>query len=54
MITLRGGHLERDPILSAQALRKQLELLRRGLDPARRTHSPRLDDRDLAELQVHV
>ena len=48
------GHLQSDPIIRAQALRKQLQLLRRSLDPARRAHSPRLDDRDLAELQVHV
>ena len=39
---------------SAQALRKQLQPLRRGRDPTGRTHATVLDDRDLAEIQVHI
>jgi hypothetical protein len=49
-----AGHLKRHPIIRAQALREQLEPLRRRLDPTRRTHSTVLRDRDLAEIEVHV
>jgi hypothetical protein len=49
-----AGHLERHPIVRAQALREQLEPLRRRLDPPRRAHHPRLADRDLTEIAMHV
>ena len=49
-----AGHLEHHPIARAQALREQLQRLRRRLDPARRTDLARLHDRDLAEVAVNV
>ena len=49
-----AGHLEHHPIACAEALREQLERRRRRLDPPRRTHLARLDDRDLAEIAVDV
>jgi hypothetical protein len=47
-------HLERDPIVAPQALREQLELLGPGRDPPRRAKLTVLDERHLAEIQMHV
>ena len=49
-----AGHLQRHPIARAEALREQLQRLRRRLDPARRADLAGLDDRDLAEVAMHV
>jgi hypothetical protein len=47
-------HLERHPVDSAEALGKQLERLRRHLDPPGRTNLAALGDRDLGEVAVDV
>lgn len=49
-----AGHLERHPVSRAQALHKQLELLRLGLNPPRGTDFSILRDRHLAELEMDV
>jgi hypothetical protein len=49
-----AGHLQRHPILGPEASGEQLEHVRRRLDPPRRPHRPRLADRDLAEIAMHV
>jgi hypothetical protein len=49
-----ASHLERHPIVRAQAPREQLERLRGRLDPTRRAHRAVLRDRDLTEIAVHV
>ena len=49
-----AGHLKRDPIIGARALREQLEPLRPRLDPTGRAHRTVLRDRDLTEIQMHV
>jgi hypothetical protein len=46
--------LERDPVIRAKALSEQLDLTGLGLDPTRRAELTILDDRDLAEIQVHI
>ena len=43
-----------ESVRRAQALREQLEPLRRRLYPTRRAHRAVLRDRDLAEIAVHV
>jgi hypothetical protein len=49
-----ASHLKSDAISRAQAPGEQLERRRRGLDPPRRTHLARLDDRHLAEIAVDI
>jgi hypothetical protein len=46
--------LERDLVIRAEALRKQLELRAPGPDPPRRAHPALLRDRHLAKLAMHV
>jgi hypothetical protein len=46
--------LERDLVIRAEALRKQLELRPPGPDPPRRAHPALLGDRHLAKLAMHV
>ena len=47
-------HLERHPVIRAKAPCEQLDLLGLGLDPTRRAELTILDDRDLAEIQMHI
>ena len=49
-----ADHLERHPIVLPQALSEELDLIRPGLDPARRADPSFLCDRHLAELEVDV
>jgi hypothetical protein len=49
-----AGRLQRDFIITAEALREQLKRRRRGLHPPRQPHLARLRDRDLAEVAMHV
>jgi hypothetical protein len=47
-------HLQRHSIIRPKARGEQLDLLGLGLDPASRAYLTILDDRDLAEIQVHA
>jgi len=47
-------HLKRHPIIRGKAPREQLDLLWLGLDPTGRAKLTILDDRDLAEIQMHI
>jgi hypothetical protein len=49
-----AGDLERDPVVSAEALGEELDRLRLGLDPPRGADLSLLRDRHLAELEVDV
>jgi hypothetical protein len=49
-----ASDLEHHPIACAEALREQLKRLRRHLDPPSRPDLASLDDRDLAEIAMHV
>jgi hypothetical protein len=49
-----AGHLKRDLIITAEALREQRQRLRLGLHPRGQPHRARLRDRDLAEVAMHV
>jgi hypothetical protein len=50
----RPGHLERHSVRRRQALREQLERLRRRRDPTGRAQITVLDDSDLTEIAVHI
>src|SRR5215218_8620864 len=47
-------HLQRHPIARRKTRREQLKPLRRRRDPTSRAQRAALDDRDLAEIAVHV
>jgi hypothetical protein len=49
-----AGRLENHPIIRRDALREQLQLLRRRRDPSGRARSAAVSDRDLAEVAIHV
>jgi hypothetical protein len=49
-----SGDLERDPILLAEALGEELELLGLGRDPPRRLDLTPFGDRHLTEIDVDV
>ena len=49
-----AGRLQRNLILTAEALREQLKRRRLGSHPPRQPHHASLRDRDLAEVAMHV
>jgi hypothetical protein len=50
----RPRRLERDPVVRAEALGEEAELLGFGLDPARRADLTGFRDRHLAEARMHI
>jgi hypothetical protein len=49
-----AGHLEHHPVARIEALREQLQRRRSRVNAAGRTHLARVDDRDLAEVAMHI
>jgi hypothetical protein len=49
-----AGGLQRDPVTWLEVPREQLKRLGSSLDPAGRAHPTTIDDRDLAEIAMHI